>query len=53
MPGVSRLNSADECPFTNNFSAGFDFKVKLKNQVLNLYSGDCLDTKTITVGEQE
>ena len=40
-------------PFVKNFSTGFDFKDKLKYKVLNLYSRDYLDTKTITVGNTQ
>ena len=37
-------------PIFRNCFTEFVFKVELKSQVL-IYSGDCLDTKTIMVGE--
>ena len=50
-PDVILLIQQINCPFVKNFHARFDFTVKLKNEVLNLYSEDYLNTKTIAVGE--
>ena len=50
-PDVILLIQQINYPFVKNFHSRFDFTVKLKNEVLNLYSEDYLNTETIVVGE--